>query len=48
MSGAGARRTPLSNEESNDEVRQVTQIGKEKGYLLYDEVNEMLPSEITS
>src|SRR4026208_1843580 len=39
---------PLSIEEKYDEVRQLINIGKEKGYLLYDEVNEMLPSEITS
>jgi RNA polymerase primary sigma factor len=38
----------LSIEERYDEVRQLIQVGKEKGYLLYDEVNEMLPSEITS
>src|SRR6266566_6532455 len=39
---------PLSIEEKYDEVRQLINIGKEKGYLLYDEVNELLPSEITS
>src|SRR6201988_1324965 len=38
----------MSIEERYDEVRQLISIGKEKGYLLYDEVNEMLPSEITS
>ncbi|MSO83134.1 MAG: RNA polymerase sigma factor RpoD [Acidobacteria bacterium] len=38
----------LSIEERYDEVRQLITSGKEKGYLLYDEVNEMLPSEITS
>src|SRR5437763_3154462 len=38
----------LSIEERYDEVRQLINIGKEKGYLLYDEVNEMLPSEISS
>src|SRR5678809_813842 len=38
----------LSIEERYDEVRQLIQVGKEKGYLLYDEVNELLPSEITS
>src|SRR5882672_5613347 len=38
----------LSIEERYAEVRQLIDIGKEKGYLLYDEVNEMLPSEITS
>ena len=44
-----AREDPhLSIEERYDEVRQLISIGKEKGYLLYDEVNELLPSEITS
>ena len=38
----------LSIEERYDEVRQLINIGKEKAYLLYDEVNELLPSEITS
>jgi len=38
----------LSIEERYDEVRQLINVGKEKGYLLYDEVNEILPSEITS
>lgn len=38
----------MSIEEKYDEVRQLINIGKERGYLLYDEVNEMLPSEITS
>jgi RNA polymerase primary sigma factor len=40
--------TPLSIEEKYDEVRQLISIGKEKGYLLYDEVNELLPADITS
>jgi RNA polymerase primary sigma factor len=38
----------LTIEERYDEVRQLISIGKEKGYLLYDEVNEMLPADITS
>ncbi|HEY1909568.1 MAG TPA: RNA polymerase sigma factor RpoD [Vicinamibacterales bacterium] len=38
----------LSIEEKYDEVKQLINIGKEKGYLLYDEVNEMLPADITS
>src|SRR5215475_10164412 len=47
--GAGGKdKEHLSIEERYDEVRQLISIGKEKGYLLYDEVNEMLPSEITS
>src|SRR5438046_7877832 len=39
---------PLSIEEKYDEVRQLINVGKEKGYLLFDEVNDALPSEITS
>ncbi len=38
----------LTIEEKYDEVRQLITMGKEKGYLLYEEVNDMLPSEITS
>jgi RNA polymerase primary sigma factor len=38
----------LSIEERYDEVRQLITMGKEKGYLLYEEVNDMLPSEISS
>ena len=38
----------LSIEEKYDEVKQLIAIGKEKGYLLYDEVNELLPADITS
>ena len=38
----------MSIEERYDEVRQLISQGKERGYLLYDEVNELLPSEITS
>src|SRR6187399_1174686 len=40
--------TALSIEEKYDEVKQLIAIGKEKGYLLYDEVNELLPADITS
>ena len=38
----------LSLEAQYDEVRQLVEIGKEKGYLLSDEVNELLPTEITT
>ena len=38
----------MSIEEKYDEVRQLITMGKEKGYLLYEEVNDMLPSEISS
>ena len=37
----------MSLEEKYDEVRQLIEIGKEKGYLLYDEVHELLPTDIT-
>ena len=37
----------MSLEEKHDEVRQLIEIGKEKGYLLYDEVHELLPTDIT-
>ena len=35
-------------EEKYDEIRQLIIIGKEKGYLLYDEVNDALPADLTS
>ena len=38
----------MSIEEKYDEVKQLIIIGKEKGYLSYDEVNELLPADITS
>jgi RNA polymerase primary sigma factor len=38
----------LSIEEKYDEIRQLIAIGKEKGFLLYEEINELLPTEITS
>jgi len=39
---------PVSLEERFEEVRQLLIIGKEKGFLLYDEVNDLLPAELTS
>jgi RNA polymerase primary sigma factor len=38
----------LSVEENYAEVKQLIAIGKEKGFLLYDEIYEVLPEEITS
>jgi RNA polymerase primary sigma factor len=38
----------VSIEDKYDEVRHLISIGKEKGYLLYDEVSEVLPADITS
>jgi len=42
------REAPLSIEDKFDEVQQLIIIGKEKGYLLYDEVNDLLRADITS
>jgi RNA polymerase primary sigma factor len=38
----------LALEEKYDQVRQLIAMGKERGYLLYDEVNDLLPAEIHS
>jgi len=38
----------LSIEENYDEIRQLIIIGKEKGYVLYNEVNEALPADVIS
>jgi RNA polymerase primary sigma factor len=38
----------LAIEEKYDQVRQLIQMGKERGYLLYDEVNDILPAEVHS
>jgi RNA polymerase primary sigma factor len=41
-------RSNLVIEERYDEVKALITLGKEKGYLLYDEVNDMLPSEVST
>jgi RNA polymerase primary sigma factor len=38
----------LAIEEKYDQVRQLIAMGKERGYLLYDEVNDLLPAEVHS
>ncbi len=38
----------MSLEERYDEVRQLLEMGKEHGYLLYAEVNELLPADIAT
>ena len=35
-------------EEKYDQVRSLITLGKERGYLLYDEVNDALPAEVHS
>ena len=38
----------LSIEERYDEIQQLIIVGKERGYLLFDEINDLLPAEIAS
>jgi RNA polymerase primary sigma factor len=38
----------LAIEEKYDQIRQLINIGKDRGYLLYDEVNDILPPEVHS
>jgi RNA polymerase primary sigma factor len=38
----------FSIEEKYDQVRNLITMGKERGYLLYDEVNDILPAEVHS
>jgi RNA polymerase primary sigma factor len=45
-SGGGS--VTLALEEKYDQVRQLIAMGKERGYLLYDEVNDILPAEVHS
>jgi len=40
--------TSVPVEERFPSVRQLTELGKEKGYLLYDEIYDLLPDEIVS
>jgi RNA polymerase primary sigma factor len=39
---------PGLDEKYDDSVQKLIDIGKEKGYLLYDEVSDLLPPEISS
>jgi RNA polymerase primary sigma factor len=36
----------INLDDKYDEVKQLIDIGKEKGYLLYDEVNDLLPADM--
>ncbi len=38
----------MAFDEKYDQVSKLIHMGKEKGYLLYDEVNDMLPSDVHS
>jgi RNA polymerase primary sigma factor len=37
---------PLAFEDKFDQLSKLISMGKEKGYLLYDEVNDLLPSDV--
>ena len=36
----------VASDEKIGRIRNLVEVGKEKGYLLYEEVNEMLPTDI--
>ncbi|MGH9439650.1 MAG: RNA polymerase sigma factor region1.1 domain-containing protein, partial [Terriglobia bacterium] len=38
----------MAFDDKNEEVSKLIHMGKEKGYLLYDEVNDLLPSDVHS
>ena len=38
----------MAKGQETDQVKQLINLGKEKGYLTYDEVNDLLPPEIVS
>ena len=42
------RNLSISLDDKYDEVKQLIDLGKEKGYLLYDEVHHLLPGDVTS
>src|SRR3989442_1999527 len=44
----GEKPLALVIEEKSDSVRQLSAKGQERGYLLYDEVNDILPAEVHS
>src|SRR6202521_6338495 len=44
----GGRGVTVALEEKYDQVRQLIAMGKQRGYLLYDEVNDILPAEVHS
>jgi RNA polymerase primary sigma factor len=48
LASPGGGSVTLALEEKYDQVRQLIAMGKERGYLLYDEVNDILPAEVHS
>ena len=43
-----SRGLPLGIEEKYEEVRHLISLGRQRGYLVYDEVNDLLPEEIST
>jgi len=48
LASPGGGSVTVALEEKYDQVRQLIAMGKERGYLLYDEVNDILPAEVHS
>jgi RNA polymerase primary sigma factor len=44
----GARPAAAGEKKNLKEVKKLIDLGKEKGYLTYDDVNDMLPAEVVS
>ena len=42
------RRDPALTKPEMDDIKRLITVGKEKGYLTYDEVNEALPEDLVS
>jgi RNA polymerase primary sigma factor len=42
------RRDPALSKPEMDDIKRLISVGKEKGYLTYDEVNEALPDDLVS
>lgn len=38
----------MATEDKFGRLKQLMEIGKEKGYVLYDEVNDLLPEDLTA
>jgi RNA polymerase primary sigma factor len=47
FSGVEKRKTAVATEDKYGRLKDLVDSGKEKGYVLYDEVNELLPDDIT-
>ena len=37
----------VASEEKSSRIRNLVDVGKEKGYLLYDDVSEILPDDLS-